>query len=308
MRSSSDVGTWSLWGYALTAVLVLCVLSRSGAQQNGAEGSPGVGRTLLDLSYSAADPQVCRLDVFLPAGPGNGCCIFFVHGGGWAGGNKESWHPVMEHFRALGYVCTSADYHLLPDRRFPSQLEDVRLAMAWVKSRAGEYGFDPGKVAVLGSSAGGHLAAMLATTQAEDDLGVTDELTSRDTLPAAAVCLCSVLSCHHYADAHAGVAKMLDRFLGPGADDPEVVRSASPIDRVRGKEPPFLMVVGDADETTPVSLHEAMRDRLVEKGVGAELVVLEGVKHGFGYGVKSSAQKETLGHIERFLAAVFGLE
>lgn len=309
MRSSSDAAIAAVKGCLLAVALGTCVLQVVGAQQTAPEGSrPGVGRTLMDQTYSAVDPEVCKLDVFLPAGSGNGCCIFFIHGGGWAGGSKGSWHPVMEHFCALGYVCTSANYRLLPDWRFPTQFADVRLAMAYVKARAAEYGFDPGKMAALGSSAGGHLAAMLATTQPADDLGASDELTARDTLPAAAVCLCSVLSCHDYAGAHSGVPKMLDRFLGPGAGDPEVVRAASPIDRVCGKEPPFLMVVGDADDTTPVSLHEAMRGKLVGNGVRAELVVLPGVKHGFGYGVKSSAQKEALAHIERFLAGVFGLE
>jgi len=161
---------------------------------------------------------------------------------------------------------------------------------------------------VLGSSAGGHLAAMLATTQPEDDLGVTAQMGTRATLPAAAVCLCSVLSVHYYPDAKAGIPAMLDRFLGTNEEkDPETVRRASPLDRVCGKEPPFLMIVGDADDTTPVSLHEAMREAVLAKGGSAELIVLAGVKHGYGYGVTSDAQKQMLVHVERFLGATLGV-
>lgn len=264
---------------------------------------------LLDVVYSPADPDVCRLDAFLPESAPNGCCIFFIHGGGWAGGSKESWHAVMEHFVRQGYVCTSATYHLVPGWHFPRQFEDVRTAMAFVRTHASEWGFDPRRMAVFGSSAGGHLAAMLATTQPDDDLGLTTEMSTRETLPAAAVCLCSVLTCHADDRAHEGIPGMVARFLGTTEEEsPEVFAAASPIDRVRGKEPPFLMIVGDADKTTPVGQHEDMRNALRRHGVSAQLIVLPGVSHGHGYGVTTDAQQQMLAHVGRFLTAVFAPE
>jgi len=259
-------------------------------------------RALMDLTFSRDHCDARKIDVFLPEDNPNGSCIFFVHGGGWGGGSRRAWHAVMEHFCGLGYVCTSCDYRLLPDWRFPAPVEDVRLAMAFAKDRADEYGFDPGRIAVWGSSAGAHLAALLATISADDELGVSPELTTRDTRPNAAVCLCGVMTTRRY-DAHEGVPKMLDAFLGATEEEaPELVRQASPVDRVCGAEPPFLMVVGDADRTTPVALHEAMRDRLTAHGVRADLHVLPDVEHGFGYGVNTDAQKQTLEIATRFLA------
>lgn len=256
---------------------------------------------LPDLTFSAEHQDVRLIDVFLPGANANSACIFFVHGGGWAGGSRQAWHPVMEHYCELGYVCTSADYRLVPDWQFPAPVEDLRIAMSFVKEHAAEWSFETTRVGAWGSSSGAHLAALLATIRPEDELGMSAEVRIRDTVPNALVCLCGVLTVHRY-ESHDGVPKMLDNFMGVSEDeDPERYRLGSPIDLVCGKEPPFLMIVGDEDRTTPAGLHEQMRDALTGKGVSAELVILPGVGHGFGYGVQSDAQKETLKITEPFI-------
>ena len=249
-----------------------------------------------DLAYSETESDIRRIDVFLPGSGGNGACIFFVHGGGWRGGSRQSWHSVMAHFCSLGYVCTSTSYHLLPDYHFPLPFEDVRLAMSWVKERAEEFGFDSDRISVWGSSAGGHLAALLATVKPDEDVGVTPEQKIRDTRPRAAVCLCTIFSVHEE-----GGFYRPDFLGGSEEDNPEIYRAASSIDHVSGGEPPFLMIVGDADETTPVTWHEAMHNKLVACGGSPELVVLPGVKHGFGYGIGTDAQQQMLKLTEQFL-------
>jgi len=261
-------------------------------------------KQILDIPYGSDTAEPRRVDVFLPENNGNGRCVFFVHGGGWRGGKRQAWAAVMQHFCERGYVCASAGYRLAPETQFPLPVEDVRQAMAFVRSKADEYEFDPERMAVWGSSAGAHLAAMLATVQPEDNLGMTPETVTRNTLPNAAVCLCAVLSCHFYTD-RPGIADMIRSFLGTDeTEDLDVVRQASPVDRVCGKEPPFLMIVGDNDPTTPVELHEQMRDELTAKGVPAELVVLPGVEHGFGYGVTTDAQQTTCRLAREFLDRV----
>jgi len=263
---------------------------------------------MMDVPYSRDDPDVCLLDIFRPEHDANGCCVFFIHGGGWTGGNKESWHPVMEHFCARGYACASLHYHLAPQWHFPKQFEDVRTAMSFVKSNAQEWGFSAEKVAAWGSSAGGYLAALLATTPPEDELGITSEIRLRDTTVAACVCLCTMFALHGYEKINPEIAKIIEGFLGTTEkENPELFRQASPMDRISGREPPFLMLVGDADRITPVDHHKAMAEALLSRGTVAKLIVLAGADHGFGYGVETLAQKETLEHAERFLAASLGL-
>lgn len=261
---------------------------------------------MLDTVYDESDPDVRRIDLMVPDAA-NGAAILFVHGGGWTGGSRAGWHRVMEHFCKLGYTCASPSYHLAPGHRFPKQIEDVRLAASYFKSRAGELGFDPRRIAVWGSSAGGHLAALLATLGPDDALGQSAAMPVRDTRPAAAVCLCSVFSLHAVAGNERLAGAFADLLGAEEAARPEAVAAASPIDRVTGAEPPFLMVVGDADITTPVALHHAMRDRLAGAGVRVDLTVLPGVAHGYGYGVSTPAQLETVRLAGAFLGEVLGV-
>ena len=167
------------------------------------------------FSYSRDFADIRLVDVLTPEpGKGNGRAILFIHGGGWQGGSKESWHKVMGHFAGEGYVTFSATYHRAPAFKFPRQAEDVRTAMAWVKSQAGTYGFDPHKVATWGSSAGAHLVDLLATIRPEDTLGRTPEVAAApDTTPAATVSLCGVHTCFRYTN-EANIHKMLLEFLG----------------------------------------------------------------------------------------------
>ena len=249
------------------------------------------------------------VDVFLPgADAANGCGMLWIHGGGWRAGARSGWHPLCEHFARVGYVCASADYRLAPDWTWPAQIEDVRLAMAWFRGRADEYGFASDKIAVAGSSAGGHLVALLGTIGEKDEVGVTPGLASRDTRPDAVVPYCPVTMLDDRADPGDTLREARTAFMGCAPDeDPDRYRLASPAERVTGCEPPYLFLHGAADVTVSPVHSEEMHRRLLAAGVTSELVLMPGVDHGFGYGVTTEPQKEAIGHIERFLATCFGL-
>lgn len=255
---------------------------------------------LFNQVYGKESPNLQAVDVFLPDPEGaNGAAVFFVHGGGFSGGGRHQWHAVARHFTGLGYVCASAGYRLMPDCVFPVQVEDARTAMSWFKDRHAEFGFDPDRVAAWGSSAGGYLVAMLGVTDSDAPLGRTPGMRIHDTRPAALVCLCTVFSLHRDGGYYKPV------FLGCEEEaNPEIYTTASPIDHVSARTPPVLMVTGDADKTTPVIWHTTMLDALRSHGVAAELAILPGVTHGYGYGVTTDAQKTTIGYAERFLQRV----
>lgn len=258
---------------------------------------------MLDIAYCSVDSETRRLDLFAPSRP-NGAGILFIHGGGWSGGNRRQWHGVAEHYTNLGYVCASMSYHLSPASRFPKQVEDVRLAMEWFKRRSAALGCERERVAAWGSSAGGHLAALLGTIASEDDLGATPELVRRNTRPAALVLYCSVLTTRRGERPEAN-QKILDAFFGPDmVDDEETVRLSSPLERVTAATPPTLMVTGRHDMTTPLNLHVRFQERLREYGTRCALEVLPDAGHGFGYGVTSDNQKIALAAADRFLESV----
>jgi acetyl esterase/lipase len=258
----------------------------------------------LHLEYSDTHTQKRRIDIFQPERP-NGAAILFIHGGGWRGGAKEQWHAVALHFTQQGYVCASAGYRLIPDIQYPAPVEDVRLAMAWFRSRAEEFGFDANRIAAAGSSAGGHLVGLLATIAPDDDLGFSDEMPLRDTRPNAIAAYCPAMRMYKEEDGSFILPERRSDFFGDDVSE-GLLRSASPIDRITGEEPPFLFIHGDADDTIPLSVSEDMCARLHDKKVTARVEVLSGVGHGFGYGVHSDPQKKSIEVMADFLEQVLG--
>lgn len=250
---------------------------------------------MIEDTYSKEHQTYRKIDFFIPHQAKNEICLLFIHGGGFVGGNKESWHAVAAHFASLGYTTASAGYRLAPEYPFPAQIEDVRLAMQHVKRKAGEYGYRAEQVVVIGSSAGGHLSLMLATIDPADPLGQTEELLLTDTLPKAVVGYCPVTTMSLERDF------ILSFMGGTREEKAEAYQAASPVDRVKEGVPPLLLLQGDADTTTPLELVQELHERWQESGGDSTMHIYPGIKHGFGYGVKSEAQKQSLGYIEQFL-------
>jgi acetyl esterase/lipase len=151
-------------------------------------------------------------------------------------------------------VCVSANYRLAPAAQFPDYLVDAKKVIAWARTHAGEYGADPRTIVASGSSAGAHLAAMLALTP--NDPAFQPGFETADTSIAAAV----------------GFYGYYGQVAGPGS---------SPLDRLRDA-PPFLFVHGDNDSSTLVEDTREFVDRLRE--VSTRPVVyaeLPGAQHTF---------------------------
>lgn len=262
----------------------------------------------MDIPYGREHAASRFMDIFQPGGARNGCAMFMVHGGGWSGGSRAQWNRLAEHFTGQGFVFASVTYRLAPAAVFPAQIEDVRLAMSYLRGQASELGFHPTRIAAMGSSAGGHLVALLSTVAPDDPLGATDELVLKDTRPNAAICYCPVLSLHDKDYTAKALTDCCLQFMGgTESEKPEAYRDASPIDRVTGAEPPFLFIHGDADDTVPVQQSMAMHEKLAAARIESHAVVLSGVGHGFGYGAETDPQKRSLELVRRFLANRFDL-
>jgi acetyl esterase/lipase len=114
------------------------------------------------LSYGADPLQA--VDYW--AGPArNAPLVVFVHGGGWKRGDKRMMHgsDKLAHWREQGYAVASVNYRLVPEATVEQQAADVAAAMAALKARSGQLGFDPARIALVGHSAGAHLVALVGT-------------------------------------------------------------------------------------------------------------------------------------------------
>ena len=109
-------------------------------------------KVLRNLEYSRPEGRPLLLDLYLPpAGQGRPAVVMWIHGGGWKNGSKEPCRASW--LAAKGYAVASINYRLLPNQ-WPSQMEDCRAAVRWLRTNASTHGFDASRVAAWGGSAG----------------------------------------------------------------------------------------------------------------------------------------------------------
>jgi acetyl esterase/lipase len=265
---------------AALAVWLLC----------GAAGAAGGGKVAAktDIVYGEAGGQRLLLDVFMPEEETTAPrpAILFVHGGGWAWGQKEDFQGRARRFAREGYVCFSANYRLVKPggvNTHPAQIDDVQLAVRWIREHGAEYGADPRRVAAWGASAGGHLVALLGTTDTRDP---SAPLSHRSSRPECVVDEFgpSDLTAAFPTSATLGinVQKLVDGLLGrPATSAPELAKEASPIYHVDPRTAPFLILQGTEDIVVPRDQSDRLHMHLKAAGIDAEYLVVEGAGHGF---------------------------
>ncbi|HLI77909.1 MAG TPA: alpha/beta hydrolase, partial [Acidobacteriaceae bacterium] len=121
---------------------------------------PGVTR---DIPYTTDATGSYAADLYDPPTPGVHPAVVAIHGGSWRSGHKSELRHLCTDLATHGYVCFSIDYDTHP-RSFPVSWEESRAAVAFLRAHAAEYHVDPDRIAVLGTSAGGQLAALAATS------------------------------------------------------------------------------------------------------------------------------------------------
>jgi acetyl esterase/lipase len=241
---------------------------------------------LRDIAYVPDGHERQKLDLYLPqeAAPrGKRPLIVWVHGGAWQAGSKEGC-PARR-FVAQDYAVASLNYRLSQHALFPAQIEDCKAAIRCLRANAGQYGYDPNRIGVWGSSAGGHLVALLGTAGdvKEFDAGPHAGVSSR----VQAVCDFfgptdfTKMSSFPTTMKHDAPDSPESRLIGgPIQENKDKVQRANPIAYVTKDDPPFLIVHGDNDPLVPHNQSAILLDALQKAGVEATLYTVQGGKHG----------------------------
>ena len=245
---------------------------------------PGGVEVLRDIKFH--DPEdgggALRLDLYRPkerAADAGLPVVVWVHGGGWLNGSKDrcpaSW--LAQH----GFAVASVEYRLTDRAIWPTQIEDCQQAVIWLKKHAAEYGLDSGKVGAWGSSAGGHLVALMGTRPTDggfdlarvkavcDWFGPTELLTMPPNMVANGRTAVDV--------AKSNGAKLLGVTV---KDAPEKAKDASAIDHVSPGDAAFLIMHGSEDPGVPIEQSTKFHEKLLSVGVDSELHIVEGAGHG----------------------------
>lgn len=256
-----------------------------------------------DIEFAVVNNQGLKLDLYQPKKPKGSPLVVWIHGGGWRKGTKErcyiDWLP--EH----GYTVASISYRYSSVAKFPAQIHDCKGAVRWLRANAEKYGYNPKKIFIAGSSAGGHLTALMATTSENKELegtvggnlkfssviqgaivyyGATDFILRSKTQPSRANAKGSVVY----------------DLLGGGAHEKiKAAKLASACYHVSKDDAPLLIFHGSKDKTVLIDQSEAIKKKYDKAGLPAQLHVVEEAGHGgniFYRGVNAS-------HLLKFLTS-----
>ncbi|MFC2079650.1 alpha/beta hydrolase fold domain-containing protein, partial [Candidatus Bipolaricaulota bacterium] len=242
---------------------------------------------LRDIEYASVDGISLLLDLYLPDPSSTGAVplVIWVHGGGWRAGSKNNTYAPT----TLGeeYAVASIDYRLSGAATFPAQIHDVKAAVRWLRGHADQYGFDPSRFGAWGSSAGGHLVALLGVSCGNADLEGTIGEYLDESSCVQAVCdfygptdLLALPEQRGAAAARQPTAE--DLLLGGMAEElPTLAGLASPLSHVSSGLPPFLIMHGSDDLVVPVEQSLVFNEALGATGVESTLIIIAGAGHGF---------------------------
>jgi len=276
----------------------------------------------LDIAFSPLSKRL-RLDVFHPEGQKGLPVVLFVHGGGWFTGDKDFFgvhRSVARSIARLGYVVVAPNYRLSPEVKHPTHVLDVARALKWTITHIEEHGGDPKRIALVGHSAGAHLASLLATDpglwSAAPDLPSKEDF-SRLVGVAGLGGVYIIPAGNQYlgmAD-RVGLAEQLAAVKGPDGkpfnpfkiafgEEETICRKASPITHAREGLPPFLLMVAQRDLPGLEFMAREFADALKSKGCSSKVITVEGTNHVSLLREITQKEKPAAQEFSRFLEQV----
>jgi len=239
---------------------------------------------IADIEYARVGDQSLKLDLYQPA-TDHAPLLVWLHGGRWESRSKERMPlaALVDH----GYALASLDFRPASISRFPGQVHEIKAALRFLRAQAARYGYDATRIGILGESSGGHLAALVGTTNGHRDLEGTlgEHLDTSSDVHAivsyfGAANLVTILaqSTPHGIEVRTPALK---RLLGALPEENEALaRLASPVFHVDAGDPPLLLLHGDQDAQMPVNQSLELQGAYESARLDVKLIVVHGVGHG----------------------------
>ena len=246
-----------------------------------------------NLAYAGNGNPRQTLDLYLPRERPAGArlpVIVYFHGGGWVGGSKASGKATLSPWvKDGGYAGAAVNYRLAGEAPWPAQIHDAKAAIRWLRAHADRLGLDGGRIAVVGTSAGGTLATLLGTSGGDPALegavgahpGVDSRVTCVLNRFGRLNFLAEPAARSAPAQAEALAGRLRQLFGGPLEERTAIARAASPLTYLSADDPPVLTVHGTADGVVPIAQAEEFEAAARQVGARHELVRVEGAGHGF---------------------------
>lgn len=242
-----------------------------------------------NVTYAKASNFELKLDLYLPKDRSrpNKTLILF-HGGGWVDGQKERNVLYLLPYLELGWSVVNVEYRTARQAPAPAAVEDSRCALRWLTYHARDYGLDPARFVLTGTSAGGHLSLITGMLPANNVFDRQCAIEGGDRWNTARVPEIKVAAIVNWF----GIGDVADLLDGPNAknyarewfgstSNPEqLAKQLSPVNYVRAGLPPIITIHGELDDVAPYSHAVRLHAALDKAGVPNSLVTIKGRKHG----------------------------
>jgi acetyl esterase/lipase len=255
-----------------------------------------------DVEYARVADTALKLDLYLPENAASAPLLVYVHGGAWEAGSKAGM--PLGWLVERGYAVASLDFRPASKAPFPGQVHEIKAAVRFLRGSTKKYGYDASRIAIVGVSSGGHLAAMVGTSNGDQELEGTlgDHKAESSSVQAiisyfGAANLTTILA--QSTPFGLGVREpALVRLLGALPKDNEAAaREASPVFHVDARDPPLLMLHGDQDPQMPINQSHELEGAYEKQGLPVDFIVVHGAAHG-GDGFDAPDNRD---HVAAFL-------
>lgn len=264
----------------------LCCLLMVTVGITSAKSAPAADSIRKDIEYARIGERILALDLYHPGEKDQPApIVVWVHGGAWRSGSKSD--VPVKRWIEQGFAIASVDYRLSPEAPFPAQVHDIKAAIRFLQSKATELQIDSQKVVIAGSSAGGHLAALVGVSngvpELEGNIGIAASSPAHVRATVSffgASNLQSILSqsTPHGLSVRVPALKLL---LGGKPDEkPELAKLASPIAHVDAHDPPLWLIHGDADPQMPIEQSRELEAKYKSVSRPVQFETIPGARHG----------------------------
>jgi acetyl esterase/lipase len=238
-----------------------------------------------ELEYAQVGELRLALDLYRPHGAQRPPLVVWVHGGAWRSGSRRQV-PILD-LVPQGYAVASVDYRLSTVAPFPAQVHDLKAAIRYLRGTAARHGIAAERIAIAGSSAGGHLALLVGVTagvpELEGDVGAYREQSSAvqavvDFFGPTNLTTILAQSTPHGLSVRIPALKLL--LGGLPEERAALAQLASPVLHLDPRDPPLLVYHGDQDPQVPIQQSQELVEACRKAGVEVRFEVVEGGAHG----------------------------
>ena len=284
---------------ALALMLVASLPGQNRRRETPPYQPPGGITAHRELVYASIGDRDLHLDLYVPKKTPSKPMpiVVWIHGGGWRNGSKNALNrsgSILEHG---GYILASVEYRLSGEAIFPAAIADCKAAIRWLRANASKYDIDPDRLAVWGSSAGGHLVALLGTASEVKEWDAihpeNQGVSSKPTIVCNWFGPSDFLRMNDFEGRidHDAAKSPESLFVGGAIQEhPDKVRTLNPITYVTPDDPPMLLMHGEKDLSVPYNQSELLYAALQKAEVESRLYKVVGADHGFRNATRDTSE------------------